>query len=227
MLPGFIDRARVQQPYFQRMKWLQEIDGAAFILTDPTLDLSNNVQIGWFVGNRESYFVEEIGRFIWSVLDNLKISLECTLFFGSSAGGHASIAFATHLKGSIALAVNPQTDALRLHNAGELAAFLRAAYGSSDLPSAETNWGSRLKLTELMKNVGHVPPMYIWQNFYDTYHYHNHLLPFLEELKTLKPSHPIAIHIGTNIGSGHDPAGLDELRPFFDRIFQSMQASSS
>lgn len=223
MLPGFLDRARMPHPYFQRMKWLGSIEGAAFILTDPTLDLAQNVQIGWFIGNKKCYFLSEICEFFGDVLLNLQIARASTLFFGSSAGGHASIAFATHLKGSIAFAVNPQTDALRLHNAGELAAFLRAAFGSADLLQAEMKWGTRLKLVKLMNALDYVPRIYIWQNFYDTYHYVNHLLPFLNDLGTLKPLDQISVYIGAEPDSGHDPAGLEQLSPIFQAIFDTMR----
>lgn len=214
--PGFLDKGRFPHPYFQRMKWAAEFDATCVFLADPTL-LLGNTQIGWFLGDAKTHYMPAVADHIGKLAQSRGMTPADVLFFGSSAGGFSSIGFAAHLRGARALAINPQTDALRLHSPTQLAATLRSCFGMENVISARAAHAPRLVLTEMFRALGHVPPMTIWQNAYDRYHVDHHLMPFLDGLRALDLTDSVEVHLAARPEDGHDPPGLPVIRHLFDR----------
>ena len=223
--PGYLDRKTFAVPYFQRTSWLPELGGVGISLADPTLNLNEDLGVGWFAGTRRCHYLVEVAEFLSRLLMELGIPNERTLFFGSSAGGFASIGFAAHLPGSFAFAVNPQTDLLRFHALSEIANLTRYGFGGVSVMALEQHFHSRFNLAALLRQAGHVPRSYIWQNIHDGYHYDRHLVPFLAELTKLQPAR-IRVEIGADKGLDHNPPALPFLRPFFEEIFGEMPQAS-
>lgn len=84
--PGFLSPAEFKYPYFQRVKWLPQFDAVGISLADPTLQISDKIGIGWFIGTRACHYLEVVAGFLGRLLAHLGIPLSSTLFFGSSAG---------------------------------------------------------------------------------------------------------------------------------------------
>lgn len=219
--PGYLDRKTFSVPYFQRTSWLQRLGGVGISLTDPTLKLSEDFGVGWFAGTQKCHYLPEIAEFLSRLLMELGVPNERTLFFGSSAGGFASIGFAAHLPGSLAFAVNPQTNLLRFHALGEIANLTRHGFGGMSVMGLEARFKSRFHLASLLRQSGHVPHSLIWQNIYDNYHYDRHVIPFLSELTDLHPAR-IRLEIGADEALGHNPPDLSFLQPYFDEVLSWM-----
>lgn len=219
--PGYLDRKNFAIPYFQRTSWLPELGGVGISLTDPTLALAEDFGVGWFAGTKRCHYLLEIAKFLARLIETLEIPAERTLFFGSSAGGFASLGFAALLPGSLAFAINPQTDLLRFHALGEIANLTRHGFGGISIMALETHYHSRFNLAALLRQAGHVPQALIWQNVYDDYHYNRHLIPFMAELTQLHPAR-IRIEIGADEALGHNPPGLSFLKPYFQEILSWM-----
>ncbi|WP_432257126.1 hypothetical protein [Limimaricola sp. AA108-03] len=219
--PGYLDRKTFPIPYFQRTSWLSQLGGIGISLTDPTLKLGEDFGVGWFTGTRQCHYLLEIAEFLARLLTKLGVPAERTLFFGSSAGGFASIGFAGHLPGSLAFAVNPQTNLLRFHALSEIANLTRHGFGGMSVMGLESHFKSRFHLATLLRQAGHVPHSLIWQNIHDGYHYDRHVVPFLSELTDLHPAR-IRLEIGADEALGHNPPGLPFLRPYFDEVLSWM-----
>lgn len=61
--PGFLRTDRFPYPYFQRMKWAQELAPTCVFLADPTL-LLGRTQIGWFLGDRKTHYMPAVAHHI-------------------------------------------------------------------------------------------------------------------------------------------------------------------
>lgn len=216
--PGFLDTKKNPYPYFQRVKWFEEFDAVAISLADPTLSLSGEVGIGWFIGNSNIHFLKDCAAFLSKLLSHLGVKPEKTLFFGSSAGGFSSIGMAACVPGSHAFAVNPQTDIARFHSITELHRTFRACFSSGDILSISRKFKERLCLADLIYNLEYRPPMTIWQNIYDQYHYENHLIPFLAKMAEVDSFNGMEVIIASDPASGHNPPPLQVLKKRFNDI---------
>lgn len=212
--PGFLNKNRFPYPYFQRMKWAKHFEDTCVFLTDPTL-LLGDTQIGWFVGDQETHYLPVVAEYIGKLAQSRSIPAENVIFFGSSAGGFSSIGFAAHLRGARALAANPQTNGLKLHSPSQLANTLRSCLKITDVSDAYRNHAERFVLSEMFRNLGHVPRITIWQNFYDRYHVEHHLLPFMNEIKDLSPTQTIEVVMAARPEDGHDPPDLPVIKHLF------------
>lgn len=213
--PGFLDAGRFPYPYFQRMKWAQRLEDTCVFLTDPTL-LLGNTQIGWFVGDKTTHYLPVVAKYIETLAGSRGVVPADLLFFGSSAGGFSSIGFAAHVRGARALAVNPQTNALKLHSPMQLANTLRSCLGVTSLVDAYRDHKARLVLSEMFRRLEYVPRITIWQNFYDHYHVEHHLLPFLQEIKDLRPAEELDVRLTARPGERHDdPPDLSVIKHLF------------
>lgn len=213
--PGFLDAGRFPYPYFQRMKWAQQFEDTCVFLTDPTL-LLGNTQIGWFIGDRTTHYLPVVARYLETLAASRGTAPAEILFFGSSAGGFSSIALAAHVRGARALAVNPQTNGLKLHSPSQLTNTLRSCLAISSLVDAYYGeYKERFVLSEMLRRLEYVPRMTIWQNFYDRYHVEHHLLPFLHEIKDLAPTEELDVHIAARPDEGHEPPNLAVIKHLF------------
>lgn len=219
--PGFIDRAKFPNPYFQRVKWLKKFDAVGISLADPTLDLNEAIEIGWFLGTIQDYYLRQIAEFLQELLNHLEIRKESTLFFGSSAGGFSSLAFAAYIRGSCAFAVNPQTNILKFHGYAELAKISHHCFKGSSAIGMEKNWKSRLCISTLYTTIKFAPRIMIWQNTADEFHYSNHFIPFLRELEEVDCAKQLSIELHSNSILGHTPPGLDILNENFELILKN------
>ncbi len=214
--PGFLDTRRYPYPYFQRMKWAEDFEETCIFLADPTL-LLGNTQIGWFIGDKKTHYLPTVAKYLGSLAKSHSIPPQNITFFGSSAGGFSSIGLAAHLRGARALAVNPQTNALKLHSPSQLAATLRSCLEINDLDEAYRKYAGRFVLSEMFRQLGNVPRITIWQNFYDRYHLEHHLIPFINGVKDMNPTETIEIHMAARPDDGHDPPDLPVIRHLFGR----------
>lgn len=219
--PGFLDRRSHTHPYFQRISWFHEIDCCCISLTDPTLDLSEQVSIGWFIGKGKVHYLREIAIFIDGLASHYGITANNTMFFGSSAGGFASLGMASVMRGSLAFAVNPQTDVFNFHHAGELHKTFTHCFSGSDMLSIRSAFAERCVLLDLYRLEGCVPRIRYWQNSADKYHYERHMIPFVSGLSEFSLDYQLSLIVENIKELGHNPPGLASFKKHFDDFVQS------
>lgn len=216
--PGWMNRETNKHPYFQRIKWFAHVDGIGVSLADPTLDLSEDVQIGWFVGTKSVDYAKVTIAYLAELFSRLGIVPEKTLFFGSSAGGFASLAFAAHMPGSRALAANPQTDVTQFHEPVELGKMMRATFGGLNLTLMPERFWARLRIADLWRINGVVPRAIIVLNTYDSWHLQQHVVPLLRSIDGLQVDGRLDVRFYSDTEKGHNPPGLDLLLPMMSEL---------
>lgn len=216
--PGWVDRTLHPYPYFQRIKWFDRLEGVGISLADPTLMLSPDVQVGWFVGTSEVDYAYGTARYLSGLLGHLGVPATETLFFGSSAGGFASLAFAAHVRGASVLACNPQTHILHFHEARELSRMTRAAFGPKSLIELQELFGYRISIAELWRTKSYIPPGLIMVNSYDSWHLEQHVIPLMASLSSADISKALDIRIFSDPEAGHDPPSADALIPALQQM---------
>ena len=180
MLQGAIDRTKIPLPIFQRWSWSEDIEASVLILNDPTL-FGNNFRIGWWQGKEEQYAIPSAGEFIKLVINKLGYSLKDLLFFGSSGGGFSALMMAGHLKGSMAIVNNPQTNILE-YREGHVQPFLHTKFRGMSKKEAFDRYPTRFSVSELFKSMNYIPRIVYYQNVKDPFHFENHYLAFVQQL---------------------------------------------
>ena len=49
---GAVDRKKSDLPVFQRRTWIDDIDANVLILDDPTLQMDDEMSVGWYIGSK-------------------------------------------------------------------------------------------------------------------------------------------------------------------------------
>ncbi|WP_309080790.1 hypothetical protein [Zhihengliuella sp.] len=110
-------------------------------VADPSLELDDELNIGWFSGNARQPLQQDLPGVLRHVVDGL--GAEHLAFFGASAGGFAALHYAAHFPGSLAVPVNPQI-ILRDFADVDVLAYGRSAFGAEDLAEARTALTERI-----------------------------------------------------------------------------------
>lgn len=220
--PGYLNRSKFQHPYFQRMKWLDELDGSGIIITDPTFS-NSDVGIAWFQGSFERFALFDIAKVIEVFQKKLLINNAKTVFFGSSAGGFGSLILATIFKDSCCIVNNPQTDVFSFDKK-HVSNMIDACYPNLTIEEVKSRYYKRLSVAKFIEARGYIPKCLYIQNFADIEHYRLHFQPFFNDLHEIYQTTPglklsnISIRLYDDKDSGHNPAVLSFLKPYFQMI---------
>lgn len=152
---GAVDRTRMENStVFQRSSWTSEIEAHCIFISDPTLNLSKDLAIGWGLGNSAAHGMDLMRRSLDRVLSNLisrnLISESSRLnFFGSSAGGFQAIYVSSFYPTSKVTAINPQIDLTNYFDK-EVRKALWTSFGSESVQYAYNNYQNRLNALALI-----------------------------------------------------------------------------
>lgn len=211
--PGWLDRKQFPIPYFQRIKWFSSLQGIGISLSDPSLSLDDDIQVGWFLGSDKADFLQETSKYIGELMEYNGISRDETLFFGSSAGGFSSLGFATYLRGSRALVVNPQTDLFRFHNIPELGKIIRSGFNSRNTTQLSIQYPWRFSISSLFMKENYAPSCLIMINTADDWHVSEHIAPLLASLSGSPLTNDINVKFFYDKEMGHNPPGPNTMLP--------------
>lgn len=164
---------------FQRYSWSDDIIGSVISFLDPTVDENNNITIGWFQGNSETYAIPVLVSLIKRILCANNIKESNVTIFGSSAGGFSSLKIANEFPNSRIIVVNPQT---RIYNYfykeyKKLASWIFPQVRTKDVKDI---YKDRLRIS--LKLEQRSQPILYYQNIYDEHHLRYHLKPMLKYL---------------------------------------------
>ena len=185
MLHGAIKRNFHIPPIFARMDWGARVNGHILAVSDPTLLMSDDVHIGWYVGSAERDPIPGLITISRAVARG--IGAREIVFYGSSAGGFAAIAAASR-SGETAIAINPQTD-IALYGKGTKA-VAKLFVGSPDVATARDNFPERwlsVNMVERALRAGKKPRIILAQNVQDEEHLHGHFKPFCNAFRRRFP----------------------------------------
>lgn len=130
---GAVQRSAGQPPFFSGGSITRELGVPLIAIADPTLTPENNLTIGWYTGLAG----DDAQRSISSILERFRVwTGRELLLVGGSAGGFASLYFASEL-GSTAFVWNPQTNLLK-YTAGHVREYLSTITGDPKWASAIT-----------------------------------------------------------------------------------------
>lgn len=176
MLHGAISREKHRPPILGRWNWKEKVGGSILSISDPTLLLSDQVHIGWYLGDETRNPIPSVVSIAEKVASDLGVT---PVFYGSSAGGFAAICAACE-SGGIAVAINPQLD-LVTYRKGLVS--VSALFGCSPQeakdrhPSRWTGIGAFRRAIDRDLN----PSIIVAQNKTDHHHLAYHLTPFCKE----------------------------------------------
>lgn len=155
-------------PVFVGLGVAAGLDASVVFVSDPALD--NGVPIGWYSGDSNRSLQQDLPEVLGHI--SARLGCERTVFFGSSAGGFASLYYSHLTAGSLGICINPQTDIFQYHDE-QVGAYVRGCWGSRDLIKADTEVLTQYSTTF----PNHV--LYL-QNTGDDFHIANHLAPWVD-----------------------------------------------
>lgn len=172
LLSGHADRQKLTPPVFQRWKWAKRFPGPCLYLADPTLSLSDQIGLGWYVGTQEMNIVPILADIVKAVAEKLGVPNKRIVFYGSSGGGFAAIKIFQLIEQSVAIAINPQTNILAYHADEIVNEFVRV-YAQGKIISDE----NRLNILSDVDALRERKIIYA-QNKQDGHHFREHYSPF-------------------------------------------------
>ncbi|WFM69803.1 alginate lyase family protein [Halomonas sp. CKK8] len=230
MFPGATNRSKGSVDY-QRFTWSNEFEESVICFSDPTINDSNSLSIGWFQNKEEAYGIERLHTLLQYVLDQLSIKQENLILFGSSAGGFVSLKCANLFPESPVVAINPQ---IYLFNYSKLHYQAMIDYVYSGMSHVEilNKYQDRLEVSNEFSSRR--SPVFIFQNRYDVKHVQKHLSPYLKSIEPdlCKEYQVLDIYKGyssLNIVyyedelSGHSPPGKSDTLAMINSVLSSIK----
>jgi hypothetical protein len=175
LLTASVERAKYKVPIFDRWSHTNRFPGYLLSVSDPTLDIHPRLDIGWYLGSSEHDATAELADIVKIFASRLNIPHSHIVFYGCSAGGFAALALASHIPGSIAVALNPQIIVTK-YMTRFVEEMLEDCFDNMDKVQALKTYPMRFSMAERYKNA--VSYALVAQNFVDNINYITHYLPF-------------------------------------------------
>lgn len=182
---GAVDRSSLKLPVFARWNWHGLFKSSILSISDPTLYLADDLPIAWFAGTKYQDTTEYVADVVMRISTLLEIPYNRIIFWGSSAGGFASMLIASRIDGAGFVSVNGQTQICKYHPR-HVELYRKVFDPSSSLEELTATyperWSTMLAL-EKSYDLGKETNGVIVQNIVDKDHYIKHFTPFCEYFK--------------------------------------------
>lgn len=175
-LHGAMDRGRFRVPRFEWRRTLNRLDAARLYLSDSTLEINNSLEIGWYVGTEGQDLVAEYATVVNQIIAAGGYS--SVVCVGSSAGGYGALALSRRIPNSVAVAFSPQTTIGGYHLAQRKALASAAFPRHKSYEQVEQDFGTRVNLRKLYRELRPVNFVHLVQNTGDQFHFEAHYVPF-------------------------------------------------
>lgn len=195
---GALDRGRARLPMFQRLSSVLTLGwGPVLAFSDPTLDLSSSLRLGWYLGTTEIDLPRAMAEIVQSVARASQV--DQVFLQGGSGGGFAAIATAVHTPEAVAVAFSPQTD-IRAYAPRFVKECLTTVF-----PDGSTENGGddvhRLTVMGRMGLAAHVPRIELIENSGDEFHRTKHTAPLADYVR--ETSRGLLTVTELDMGPGH------------------------
>lgn len=214
MFHGATDRARTKLPLFQRLRFQKTLEAGPIVcFSDPTLDLSNELRLGWYLGTEKVALADEIA----TATRMLAKSLGCTdvVFQGGSGGGFAALQVGARYSGSHVVAQNPQTDVRQYLIAHAKNAFV-AAYGDATI-GEQNKFRDRIDVMHALGTLKSNMSITLVMNEGDVFHEKKHAVPLRQAVREL-PGVSIE-DVKVNLGPGHKGLSNEQYAEVMNRVY--------
>lgn len=175
---GSLQRSKYQLPRFEWRRTLENLDAGVLLIADTTLELGDNIPLGWYIGTEQQDLADDIAAVVRQVASDG--GYERIVLTGSSGGGYASMAVSYRIPGSLAVSFSPQTrvgDYIPwVHRVLVAAAFP----GYQTIDAVEAEFPERVNLRRLYAQSEIPNYVRYVQNSNDTDHMEEHYGPFAE-----------------------------------------------
>jgi glycosyltransferase involved in cell wall biosynthesis len=169
-------------PIFQRHSMLEKFPFSAMIVHDPTLYIDSGLSVGWYQGRGDGKVLEDIAELIEILGIKIGIPSRRILFYGSSASGFFALQMASRLEGTIAFAVNPQTDILSYRTIF-VSDTLQYCYGGMDEREVRSRHPESISILDRLEKIDFKPRIWYRQNLLDRFHLDRHLKPLIDKMR--------------------------------------------
>lgn len=171
---GAKDQEKISPPYFERWSWSEVFESSVLNVSDPTLSLSGNLNIGWYLGNDNEYVLLEIIKVVKWLVFYLNIDNKNITFWGSSGGGFAALVAGTLLDNCTSVAFNPQINIDRYYKA-HVNRLVKCSFGKSSFNELDDSIRVKSSFIEsYKKSENKASSFYVYQNLKDSFHLKNH-----------------------------------------------------
>lgn len=181
MLSAAINRSKQTLPVFNRWTWASKFPGHVLCVADPTLELHDGMELGWYLGTEKQDATEELCMLISQFAEALGIPHGMIVFWGSSGGGFAALALASRIEETIAVAINAQTDIFAYEIARSVEAIRKSCFGGLSVAQIQKHFLARVNMTEAWRNNKSSRAIIV-QNQLDEHHYEMHFHLFWKAL---------------------------------------------
>jgi glycosyltransferase involved in cell wall biosynthesis len=215
---GAIAGGNVKFPIFQRHSWASSLKTSSVFCMDPTMYV-NDLTVGWGVGKNENYYLENSSLILNKLIQKMKIKLEDTVIYGTSAGGFLSIIMGIYLKGAKVIADNSQLNITNWAFKDALDSVI--SYCFDNIGSA-LKYPERFDVVDAFVKNNYVPKIYLYVNLCSKIDNSMQLVPFLEKIEKMKnvvEYNDIEITLKYDEKKGHDGLSQEEaLKVLYDVV---------
>lgn len=189
-----------QAPRFERIRSMRNAGLSFCAIADPTINLADELNLGWYVGHN----AVDLREHIRPVIEGLRAELESpqVILIGGSGGGFAALQNSALIDGSLAFVTDPQT-VIPNYYPGHVSRLLRNAFDDFDSEAAMGEFGTRLSAVAAYQSRTRGNFVYYCQHRDDEFHASRHLAPFSEVT-------------GIPLSGGESDDGRAFLRWFYD-----------
>ncbi|HEC2158354.1 glycosyl transferase [Staphylococcus delphini] len=206
---GAIDKNKAEPPVFLRKSWRDDFEAHCLFIDDRTIHESP-LNLGWGLGTKERYYVEDYARISQKVSQLLNVDDDQVTYFGSSGGGFISMMLATYHQNSRAIVNNPQAYVHR-YSRNHVTKAYQFVFGEMSFNEVNQTYAHRLSTTNLMKKRNHIPEILYIQNRLSHKDMEDHVMPFTQMLdKYNLDSSRINFLLYNDRKSGHNPLPKDK-----------------
>lgn len=224
LMPSAVSRSSSVLPVFHRWTWAGQgiFPGHVLCIADPTLELQDELQLGWCLGNKTHPAVEDLAKLVIKIAEAKNIPNHRIIVYGSSAGGFAALALAAAIDGSIAVAINAQTDILSYDRRGQVELVRQACFDGLHDEAIRLEFEDRVNMSARWKDATTSKALLV-QNELDSHHFEVHFKPFWSSLGGLSEN-GISTS-GTHTAwvyqddAGHAPETIEMAKKIMSMIF--------
>lgn len=152
ILHAMIDRRRQTLPRFENVRSLRQLPYHMLFLSDPTLNLSPSLRLGWFIGTEKDNVTQRLATLIQDL--GQRLGVRKIVLVGSASGGFAAMAMTPLISSSLALVFSPLADIYQHSNGAAARALCRAGFPDcKNLTELQTQHGQRTDLRRLYETT--------------------------------------------------------------------------
>lgn len=229
-LHGLTNRKKYALPRFEWLASLSTADCSSLYISDPTLRLSNWLELGWYTGWQDFNAHFWIAEWARRVAEHFGCSM--IIFAGSSGGGMASLQASSYLPESMALAFNPQTSVINyLGGGGAQKRYFKVVAphllpGGWETREAVEDWTAPLgDVASAVKRYSVPRSNYVYyvQNANDLSHVRGHYEPFKAQVTGTLPEERVRRQLHFELYSGPDGHAVPSREQYLGHLANARQ----